>query len=61
MIRRVATNTQIPLIVGGGIRTPERAFQTATAGADVIVVGNAIENDRRLLRAMAEAVHAGAS
>ncbi|WP_421946922.1 geranylgeranylglyceryl/heptaprenylglyceryl phosphate synthase [Phaeodactylibacter xiamenensis] len=60
MIRRVATNTQIPLIVGGGIRTPERAFQTATAGADVIVVGNAIENDRRLLRAMAEAVHAGA-
>ncbi|MBV6652219.1 MAG: hypothetical protein KI786_00595, partial [Mameliella sp.] len=53
------SNVNIPLIVGGGIRTPERAFETASAGADVIVVGNAIENDRRLLRAMAEAVHAG--
>lgn len=60
MIRRVAQATSIPLIVGGGIRTPERAFQTATAGADVIVVGNAVEKDRRLLRSMAEAVHAGA-
>lgn len=59
MIRRVARATTVPLIVGGGIRTAERAFQAATAGADVIVVGNAIEKDRRLLRSMVEAVHAG--
>lgn len=59
LIRRVSDHTDIPLIVGGGIRTPERAFQSANAGADVIVIGNAIENDRRLLRSMAEAVHGG--
>jgi len=59
LIQRVSAQTQIPLIVGGGIRTPERAFQTANAGADVVVVGNAVENDRRLLRSMAEAVHGG--
>ncbi len=57
VINRVSTATSVPLIVGGGIRTPERAFQSANAGADVIVVGNAIEKDRRLLRSMAEAVH----
>lgn len=59
MIKRVSGAVSIPLIVGGGIRTPERAFQVASAGADVVVVGNAIEKDRRLLRAMVEAVHAG--
>jgi len=60
IIRRVAESTSVPLIVGGGIRTPERAFQSANAGADVVVVGNAIEKDRQLLRLMAEAVHGGA-
>jgi len=59
MIRRVQEDIHIPLIVGGGIRTSERAFRTASAGADVVVIGNAIEKDRKLLREMVEAVHAG--
>lgn len=59
MIRRVREDIRIPLIVGGGIRTSERAFRTASAGADVVVIGNAIEKDRKLLREMVEAVHAG--
>jgi putative glycerol-1-phosphate prenyltransferase len=42
--------------VGGGIRTPEKVAANLKAGADVIVVGNAIEKDPVLIREMAAAV-----
>ncbi len=58
MIETVSSGLRIPLIVGGGIRTPEQAMEKAKAGADVIVVGNAIEKDPNLIIEMAEAVHA---
>jgi len=57
MIENVSGAISIPLIVGGGIRTPEKAFANAKAGADVIVVGNAIEKDPQLIIDMAAAVH----
>jgi len=57
MIEAVSTAIDIPLIVGGGIRTPEKAFENVKAGADVIVVGNAIEKDPHLIKEMAAAVH----
>ncbi len=57
MIEAVSSATQVPLIVGGGIRTPEKALENVRAGADVIVVGNAIEKDPELIREMAEAIH----
>lgn len=50
MIARVASQTSIPLIVGGGITDPERAYLNCKAGADVIVVGNAIEKDPQLIK-----------
>ena len=34
----------VPLIVGGGIRTKEQALAAASAGADIIVTGNVIES-----------------
>lgn len=57
MIETVSQGIQIPLIVGGGISTPELAARSAKAGADIIVVGNAIEKDPYLIREMAVAVH----
>lgn len=45
MISAVRQNIKIPLIVGGGIRTPENAIISCKAGADVIVIGNAAEKD----------------
>jgi phosphoglycerol geranylgeranyltransferase len=57
MIACVAGNIDIPLVVGGGIRDPEKAYRNCKAGADVIVVGNAIEKDPSLIREMAAAVH----
>jgi putative glycerol-1-phosphate prenyltransferase len=57
MIETVSSGLKIPLIVGGGIRTPEKALENIRAGADVIVVGNAIEKDPELILEMAEAIH----
>ncbi len=57
MIRAVSERLRSPLIVGGGIRTPEKALKNVEAGADVIVVGNAIEKDPELIIEMAAAVH----
>jgi phosphoglycerol geranylgeranyltransferase len=55
MIEAVSGAVQVPLIVGGGIRTPEKVAANLKAGADMIVVGNAIEKDPVLIREMAAA------
>jgi putative glycerol-1-phosphate prenyltransferase len=57
MIKAVASNIEIPLIVGGGIRDGEKAYNNCKVGADVIVVGNAIEKDAALIQEIADAVH----
>jgi phosphoglycerol geranylgeranyltransferase len=44
MIRLVKRCVSVPLIVGGGIRSREQALAAASAGADIIVTGNVIEN-----------------
>jgi phosphoglycerol geranylgeranyltransferase len=44
MIRMVKQFIDIPLIVGGGIRTKKQALAAASAGADIIVTGNVIES-----------------
>jgi len=43
MIRVVKCLLEIPLIVGGGIRTKEQAMTAVSAGADIIVTGNVTE------------------
>jgi len=57
MISSVASNIDVPLIVGGGIRDAEKAYLNCKAGADVIVIGNAIEKDPSLINEMAAAIH----
>ncbi len=47
MIKSVKSEIDIPLIVGGGIRTSLEAKNIWGAGADIIVIGNAIERDPR--------------
>ncbi len=61
MIASVKGNVNVPLIVGGGIREPEVARQKVAAGADLIVVGGALErNDSgKLMQEFAMAVHIG--
>jgi putative glycerol-1-phosphate prenyltransferase len=57
MIKSVAERIDVPLIIGGGIIYPEKAYLNCKAGADLIVVGNAIEKDASLIKEMAAAVH----
>ncbi|WP_445456692.1 geranylgeranylglyceryl/heptaprenylglyceryl phosphate synthase [Flavobacterium sp. HNIBRBA15423] len=45
MIKVVSTAVQVPLIVGGGIRTKEAIEKTFQAGADMIVIGTAFETN----------------
>jgi len=56
MIKRVADQISIPLIVGGGIKTPEKAQENCKAGAELIVVGNAIEKEVSLISEISAAV-----
>jgi putative glycerol-1-phosphate prenyltransferase len=57
MIKLVADHIEAPLIIGGGILQPEKAYLNCKAGADVIVVGNAIEKDASLIKEMSDAIH----
>ena len=57
-IELVKNTISTPLIVGGGIRTKQQMQDACTAGADVIVVGNAIEKDRELIYTFADVLQA---
>ena len=57
MIKKVRQNISIPLIIGGGIRNAKQAKDIAEAGADVVVVGNAIEKNPSLVTELCDAIH----
>lgn len=60
MIGAVARHCSVPLIVGGGIRTPEDARKKVLAGANFIVTGTVFEKDGNasLMKEFAAAIHA---
>ena len=45
IVKAVKTDLNVPLIVGGGIKTKEQLENIYMAGADLIVIGTAFEND----------------
>lgn len=57
MISSVRKTITVPLIVGGGIDTGRKAIAALEAGADVIVIGNAIEKDPDLLTEISDKVY----
>ncbi len=50
IISAIRKNISLPLMVGGGIRSGETALELFDAGADMIVVGNAVEKDPSLIK-----------
>ena len=58
MINTVHKNIKVPLIIGGGIDSEDKALASCQAGADIIVVGNAIEKNNLLIAKLANVVHA---
>jgi len=58
MIGTVADGVSLPVIVGGGIRSPETVTAKVRAGASFVVVGNHLENDSGTeLKRFVEAAH----
>ena len=53
MIAAVRQSVDTPIIVGGGINSIKKAKNALSAGADVIVVGNGIEENIDLLKEIA--------
>lgn len=57
MITKVSSSINVPLIIGGGINTAEKASIACRAGADIIVIGNAFEKDLTLINEISSAIH----
>lgn len=57
MIASVRKAVNVPLIVGGGINTAQKAIAALEAGADLIVIGNALEKDPNLLTEVSEKIY----
>lgn len=57
MVAAVRKTITIPLIVGGGINTAKKALSALEAGADMIVIGNALEKDPDLLTEISDQVY----
>lgn len=57
LVRQVHETVDVPLIVGGGILTPEMAAERVKAGASIIVTGSVTEKDSTLMADFANAIH----
>jgi len=58
-IRTISRHCSLPVVVGGGIRTPEEARRKAEAGASFVVTGTVTEQDDlgSLVEEFAKAIH----
>ncbi|HUX60542.1 MAG TPA: geranylgeranylglyceryl/heptaprenylglyceryl phosphate synthase [Ignavibacteriaceae bacterium] len=59
MVKAVSSYCSVPVIVGGGIRSPQIAREKIESGAKIIVTGNFLEdiNNWGLIKEFADAVH----
>ncbi|MBI88970.1 MAG: geranylgeranylglyceryl/heptaprenylglyceryl phosphate synthase [Candidatus Marinimicrobia bacterium] len=57
VIKAVRDAIDLPIIVGGGIKTPEKARDAVEAGASIIVTGNILEEDDNCVQEFADAIH----
>lgn len=57
MIASVRKSVNVPLIVGGGINTAQKAITALEAGADMIIIGNALEKEPDLLTEISEKIY----
>jgi putative glycerol-1-phosphate prenyltransferase len=58
MIKQVKENINVPLIIGGGIRSEKQLISVCENGADIVVLGNILEKNARLISGFSEIVHA---
>ncbi|HRH01633.1 MAG TPA: geranylgeranylglyceryl/heptaprenylglyceryl phosphate synthase [Bacteroidia bacterium] len=54
MIKKVRSSISVPLIIGGGINTAEGVQKACDSGADLVVIGTALEKDINLVDKLAK-------
>jgi len=59
IIQEVKDFSSIPIIVGGGVKTPEQAESKVKSGASFVIIGNALEKnpDGNILKEFAKVIH----
>ena len=59
IVKQVKKYIDIPIIVGGGIKTPQQAENKVKNGASVVIIGNVLEKgyDVKVLGDFAQAIH----
>lgn len=57
IIREVNDFVSIPIIVGGGLKDPDMAYNKVKSGASFVVIGNCLEKDDSAIKEFAEAIH----
>jgi len=57
VVSAVNESIDIPIIVGGGIKSPSKASELVKAGASIIVTGTITEKKSNLMSEMADAIH----
>mgnify|MGYP001168066497 CR=1 FL=1 len=57
VINSVKNAIDIPIIVGGGIKTPELARLAVDSGAEIVVTGTIMEDDSNCMREFVDAIH----
>lgn len=56
LVRKIRENIDIPMIVGGGIKSGKHAIELARAGADIIVTGTIVEETPNLKEKLSEII-----
>lgn len=58
MIASVKNSINMPLIVGGGIRNPKTAKEISKAGADIVVTGTKLEEEKNVKKVLIDIIKA---
>jgi len=61
MIKHVAHHVSVPIVVGGGIKSPSEAQEKVKSGAKIVVIGNFLENKftQNNVKEFSDAIHGG--
>ncbi len=60
LLKAVTKYIDVPIIVGGGIKTPKSANEKVVAGASFVVIGSILEgNNTNIINEFADAIHIG--
>lgn len=58
MVKTARRLINLPIVIGGGIRTPQQAGELVKAGADILITGNILEHTKDVSKTVSEITEA---